>query len=52
MQVDTEVLDLGYMVGKVLEVFIFESGSRFELYELTPKPPQVHPRSPNSPKTM
>ena len=27
----TEALDLGYMVGKELEVFIFESGTRFEL---------------------
>ena len=40
MQVDTKVLDLGYMVGKVLGVFIFESGSTFELFELTPKPSQ------------
>ena len=31
MQVDIEVLDQGYMVAKELKVFIFESGTRFEL---------------------
>ena len=40
MQVDSEVLDLGYMMGKVLGLFIFKSGSTFELFELTPKPSQ------------
>ena len=30
VQVDTELLDLGYMVGEELEVFNFELGTRFD----------------------
>ena len=30
----TKALDLGYMVGKELEVFIFESGTRFKVSNL------------------